>query len=218
MNDDIETIRKLINNYWPAPGEDPRVPEADAALERVEDELEELRDRVADSINRENDTKAEVERLRKDFQNRTICLYAVQENRDQYKAEVEKLRGAVALAESGAKEAAAEASRHRAEVERLLNELKLTQEELMKEQDENDGLREELEGSPLLAEVRRLRFQKELFRTEVETLREENERLRAIKRAARSVLGLYNVDKEYGIDSTSPEWGRLRNALAEEKS
>lgn len=29
-------------------------------------------------------------------------------------------------------------------------------------------------------------------------------------------MGLYNVDKEYGIDAMSPEWGRLRNALADQ--
>ena len=38
---------------------------------------------------------------------------------------------------------------------------------------------------------------------------EEVERLQRIKEAARGVMGLYNVDKEYGIDAMSPEWGRL---------
>lgn len=41
---DIEVVRTLVNGYWPATGPDPRIPEANEALDRIERVVEAARE------------------------------------------------------------------------------------------------------------------------------------------------------------------------------
>lgn len=66
--------------------------------------------------------------------------------------------------------------------------------------------------------IERLRIELVEMRQAVDDVGYWFRRCRRIEEAARDVMGLYNVDKEYGIDAMSPEWGRLRAVLADQST
>jgi len=139
MNDDIETLRKALVAMQKGVDWRKRV-DADYALDRIEAELARVIE-VADEF------QAEVERLReRDAVTQEMWEKTLDEN--------ERLR--VELFRSRA----ANQGMYAEENKRLLNELKLTQEELMREQTENERLQALVDDpvdETMYAEVERLR-------------------------------------------------------------
>jgi len=201
VNDDIETIRYWLPDFPDDFAFEPElIADADAgdphaALDHLEAELNTANLANEAHLNLRKKVEAEVEGLREELKEADAAYELL---RARARQEVERLRSL----------------RTESSLYQEIRALERTQKELRAE---NEGLRDTRDKMFEKNALQRHRndlteAENERLRGHMERQQEQLRRLRRIEEAARGVMGLYNVDKEYGIDAMSPEWGRLRNA------
>lgn len=93
---DIETVRAVVAGYWPGAATDPRVPEALAALGRLEADLAKMREERDAFFEGQESLAAEVVRLRRVTDVLAVTVdgniyYEVVAERDRYREALERL-------------------------------------------------------------------------------------------------------------------------------